>query len=198
MNELFSTVFKFVVSLILIPVIYAASITFGNHFDKFSGMQEYFFYWGIWFFVIAYLFIHQFKGVQDAGRNVVSSIFGFFTLGKNFFANIIPFYFLALMLGFHVAKNVFGVNNANHYFLFFGGFFIAMHVVCTAADIQSQEKGIVKPNYYFSISLVYLFSVFSVILMIDLVAGHFTFPKYLNGIGKISQDIYMLFLKGLS
>ncbi|HBG62251.1 MAG: hypothetical protein A2Y03_04715 [Omnitrophica WOR_2 bacterium GWF2_38_59] len=196
MNELFSAVFKFILTLVLIPVIYAATILFGKHYAQFSGVQEDFFYWGIWFFVVVYIFVYQFKGVQDAGRKIVSGIFGFVSFGKNFFANIFPFYFFIIMLGFHVARNVFNVKNYNHFFLFFGGFSIAMHVIETAGELQSQEKGLVKPNYYFSICLVYLFSVFFIILMMNLLTSIFTFPKYINGIIKISNDIFIMFWKG--
>ena len=195
MSDFFGTVFKFIAALLLIPVIYAASMIFGKNFGQFAGIQEDFFYWGIWFFVVVYIFIYQFKGLQDAGRKIVSSVFGFVSPGKNFFANIIPFYFLILMLGFYVARNVFNVKDCSHYFLFFGGFFIAMHVIATAVELQSQESGLVKPSYYFSMCLVYLFSVFSVILMMNLITGNFTFPKYINGIGKITQEIFWLFWK---
>ncbi|MBU4333658.1 MAG: hypothetical protein KKD07_04360 [Candidatus Omnitrophica bacterium] len=195
MNELFSTVFKFLAALLLIPVIYAASMLFGKHFGQFAGIQDDFFYWGIWFFVVVYIFVYQFKGVQEAGRNIVSSMFAFGSLGKRFFANAIPFYFFLIMISLHIVKNVFNVKNCTHYFLFFGGFAIAMHVIETAAELQSQENSLVKPNYYFSICLVYLFSVFSVILMMNLITGSFTFPKYIDGIGKISGEIFMMFWK---
>lgn len=197
MNEFLSTVFKFIATLLLIPVIYASSMIFSKHFGQFAGMHDDFFCWGIWFFIVVYLFVYQFKEVQGTGRKVISGVFGFFSLGKNFFANIIPFYFFIVMLGFYISRNIFDLTKVSHYFLFFGGFFIAMHVICTAAELQSQERGLVKPNYYFSICLVYLFSIFSVVLVMNLIVGSFTFPKYLNGVGKITQDIYLLFLKGL-
>jgi len=121
------TVFKFVLVLLLMPIVWATAVVFHQYVVVLPGTYEDFFFWGMFGFVLIFLFIYQFWGVYEFGQKMVSGMLQFTAPANHFVAKIIPFYVTIILLLFYVIKHFLNIDQYDHYFMFFIGFAFTMH-----------------------------------------------------------------------
>ncbi|MBN1869059.1 MAG: hypothetical protein JW847_00565 [Candidatus Omnitrophica bacterium] len=178
MDEGLLTLVKIVMAVLLLPVLWACGVVFHGHILSFPGEFDEFFLWGMFGFLMLFLFFYQFDGVYEFGQKIMTSIFQFmFPIGR-IFVRIIPFYLTVILLVYCAVVNLLGVKVSDHYFMFFAGFAFTMHVILTAQDLQQQEKAFIKPAYLFMMVIVTVFMIFVTVLLFDLVFMKFTFPEF--------------------
>jgi hypothetical protein len=190
MADFLFSVFKFILAILLLPVIVAATTGFERHLIFYPSNYESFLMWGIIAFLITFIFVYQFWGMHEFGLKVVAGIFRFIAPFNEFLARLVSFYLLITVLALYVIKNFFHISQYDHYLIFFVGFTLAMHILLVAQELQEQEKTPLKPTYLLSIGLVYIFNILLVVLLLDLVVGQLTFPKFFNALLAKSRNFY--------
>ena len=190
MAKIIITAVKLIFAVLIFPIVIASTLSFVDHSTDFPPEFQDFFLWGILTFLLIFLFFYQFWGVYEFGQKITSSVFKFIAPFDHYAVQIIPFYFILVMLLFYVETALFKTHNYDHYFLFFAGFTITMHILLAAQDLQEQEKTTIKPTYLFWMGVIYTVNISLVVLFLDLNAGDFTFPKYFQSIADQSWAIY--------
>lgn len=191
-------IFKFFVFLLLLPLVYSSSTAFLDHVKTYPSDFQDFLIYGVVAFFIVFFFIYQFWGLFESGQKMKLGMFKFLAPFDRIVCNILPFYFLTTMLLFYLFRHFFGTSNYDHYFMFFAGFAMTMHVILVAQDMQEQEPSPIKPTYLLSISVVIILNAVIFILMVDLVRGLWTFPAFFHKAFDRMADIYSEGLKYLS
>jgi len=191
MNDALYSIFKFVLAVLLLPVAWATASEFHYHVIGFSKTYGEFFYWGMFGFLLLYVFFYQFWGVYELGQKLIEDAFKFMSPANKFMANIVPFYLTALLLLFYITINFLEVNTFDHYFMFFAGFAFTMHVILTAQELQEPEKAFIKPTYLISMVVVSSLVICITVLLFDLVFVEFTFPGFVQKIMAKAQEIYL-------
>ena len=184
MNEGLVALVKIVLTVLLLPVLWACGFVFHEHITSFPGAYGEFFLWGMFGFLMSFLFFYQFWGVYESGQKIMTNLFQFtFPIGK-IIVRAVPFYLTVILLLYCAAVNLLGVKVSDHYFMFFAGFSFTMHVLLTAQDLQQQEKAFIKPAYLFVMGFVTVLMVFVTVLLFDLVFMEFTFPDFFRELSK--------------
>ena len=191
MGETLINLFKFILFVLLLPVVIAAAKTFVEYFGNFSPNLKEFLLWGAEAFLVTFLFVHSFRGVYDFGQKMIEGLFKFLAPLEIFIASLIPFYTVLLLIALTVTERFVDLTGYKHYFLFFLGFTFCMHVTLVAQQLQEQEKSVIKPNYFLMMSMVFILNVFVAILFLDALAGQFTFFEFLKSILAAAWQIYV-------
>jgi len=180
MNNTLLVVLKFILAVLLFPFTWAVSVNFHQYVIATPGIHDEFFFWGMFGFLICFLFFFQFWGIYELGQKITSGMFKFAAPANDFFAKVIPFYLTVILLLYFVTTKFFKVDDYNHYFMYFAGFAFTMHVLLTAMDLQQQEHVLVKSTYLFLIMIVIILMICLVILLFDLILGEFYFLQFVK------------------
>ena len=186
---------KQILAVLISPLLYVFTLTFHDHLIKYPGFFKTFFLSGMVAFLLSYLFVHQFWAVYEFGKKVILGFFHFLAPLHRFIANIFSFYFIAVSAGFLITSKFFKIQTYDPYFIFFIGFIACMHILLTAQELQDSEKTFVKPEYFFTISIVYIVNICLMVLLMDLVIGKFTFPTFFKVIIEETNQMYFFTLK---
>ena len=77
MNNALLMIVKIALTVLLLPVLWACGIVLHGHIMSFPSSYGEFFMWGIFGFLILFLFFYQFWGVYEFGQKVMTGIFKF-------------------------------------------------------------------------------------------------------------------------
>ena len=190
MGQILIGAFKFLIAVLLFPIVIASAISFSDHLSAYPATYAEFVMWGIGAFLLLYLFFHQFWGVYEFGQKILTNIFKFIAPLDRLIANMVPFYLILILLAFYVTKGFFKIKNYDPYFIFFAGFAFAMHIILAAQDMQNQEKSPIKPSYLLEICFVIVGTIFLSIFLLDLIVGKWTFPDFFASMIGLSLDYY--------
>ena len=190
MNKAIASFFKFFLAVLLMPVAWASASQFHKHIVGFPKPYAEFFYWGMFGFVVLYIFFYQFWGPFELGQKITGGIFQFTTPANRFIANIIPFYLTVILLLYYVVLDFLEIKTFNHYFMFFSGFAFTMHILLVAQDLQDAEKAFIKPTYLMSIMFIVTLMICVTVLLYDFVLQEFTFPEFIKLVVNEAWDIY--------
>ena len=190
MANIILTTVKLIFAVLIFPLVIASTKSFVDHAADFPPEFQDFFVWGILTFLLIFLFFYQFWGVYEFGQRIISGVFKFIAPFDRYAVQIIPFYFILVMLLFYVETAFFKTHNFDHYFLYFAGFTIAMHILLAARDLQEQEKTAIKPTYLFWMGVIYIVNLCLIVLFLDLNSGDFTFPEYFRSMSDQAWTIY--------
>lgn len=157
-GTLFS-LFKFILSIFLLPLIIGLTISFSHELINQHRYIIYNFVFAIVAYLILHIFIYEPVSFYNLGRKIIDGIFGFFAPLKTFLHNCLPFYSTLLFILYFILKPTLGYENIIGYAVFLISFTAVMHLVLTAAYLKEEPSGILKGNYFFSLSSVYLFEI---------------------------------------
>jgi len=160
MGDTLLVITKFILGVLLLPVVWATAVVFHQHVSGFPGTHGEFFFWGVFGFLMLYLFFHQFEGMYAFGQKISSGFFQFTSPANRFIAKIVPFYLTLILLGFYVTTKFLDINTYDHYFMYFAGFAFTMHIILTAQDLQSDQEMFLKPEYLFTGAIVFILLIF--------------------------------------
>jgi len=195
MNNSFLAFVKFTAAVLLLPIVWASAVVFHQFIvDLPSGYGE-FFFWGMFGFVLLFIFFFQFWGIYELGQNIVAGIFQFTAPANHFIAKVVPFYLTSILLLFYVTGNLLNVPSYDYYFMFFAGFSFTMHIFLTAQELQEQEKIFIKPTYLFIMMLALILLALITVLLFNLVIEEFTFPEFVRSVIGGTVDIYYYSVK---
>ena len=192
MGDFLLNFIRFLVAVLLSPLVYGCVVSFYKHLGTYPSVYEDFFRWGQVAFIFTFLFIYQFWGVYEAGQKAMTQIFKFLTPFERMISYLLPFYIVIIFAAFYVTTTFFATNRYDPYFMFFAGFALTMHVLLSAQDMQDQEKTSIKPAYLFNMSGVFILNVFLMVLLLDLILGKFTFPKFAEGMLLVTRYVYVM------
>jgi len=190
MNNALLTLIKLVLTVLFLPVTWACGVIFYRYVAAFPGSHGEFFLWGMFGFLLIFLFFYQFWVAYEFGQNIVSGLLQFAAPANRFMAKCVPFYLTVILLSYCAVANLLRVNSYDHYFMFFAGFAFVMHILLTAQDLQEQEKAFIKPAYLLMMTMAFILTVFVTVLLFNLVLGEFTLPDFFWSMIDHAGDTY--------
>ena len=192
MGDFIITMLKFFLAVLMLPIVIATFVGFEHHLVNYPTSHGEFFRWGIFSFLITFLFLYQFWGVYEFGQRSMQSLLSFLDPADKIAARIFPFYLTIIMLLFYVSKTFLGVSRVSPYYMFFVGFAFAMHILLTAQDMQQEETTPIKPTYFFWMSVIFVAIILLTVVLFDLVFDKWTFTRFLHEMRETAESIYRL------
>ncbi|MFH1359569.1 MAG: hypothetical protein ABIJ41_00835 [Candidatus Omnitrophota bacterium] len=190
MKEKFLIVLKFIIFVCLIPVVIAATRGFVEQMSSIPDVLRAFFLWGIFVYIFVHVFICEPKELYAYGQKIVSQIFRFFAPLVEVAPYFLPIYAILLLIIFYFVVLIFKAGEYGRYFMFMLSFFLTMHFTFTAKQLRAKEENALKPNYFFSISIIYIANIVLLSLFLDLIIDSFSFVELFTAITRQTEGIY--------
>ena len=182
---------KILFTVLFAPVVYATGVNFCQHLNVYPAPHGEFFKWGMYAFLLVFLFLHRFDKMYQGGQSVITGLFKFLTPLNHALARIIPVYTLLIFVVFFIWGKLHDLTPYVHYFQFFAGFFFMMHIILLARELQDEESSFIKPSYLFQMSLYFVLSLCVMVLLLDLVVWQSTFLQFGGDVFRDARDIYL-------
>ncbi|OGX36884.1 MAG: hypothetical protein A3D87_08410 [Omnitrophica WOR_2 bacterium RIFCSPHIGHO2_02_FULL_50_17] len=186
---------KIILAVVISPVVYSCALNFYDHLDVYPTSLIEFFRWGVFGFVLVFLFVYPFRYLYQFGQNVMTGIFKFLTPLDRAVARVVPFFTVVILASFYIAGKFFDITAYVHYFMFFAGFSMAMHILLLAQELQGEEASFIKSSYFLRMSVYFVLSVCMTVLLLDLAVWKWTFLKFFSAMFEDARDIYMLMVR---
>lgn len=194
MSDIIINIIKFIAFVLLLPFVYAAYINFNLHLTVYPSIYADFFQWGMAAYLLCYVFIFRFQEIHVAGQKIILSLFSSVSPLDRLFANLFPFYLTCILIVFYITKQFLNISTYEHYFIFFSGYALAMHILLTAQNSRDQDSVSFKPTYFLVIALTVIFNILLVVFGLDAIVGEFTILAFIKSIfhdaGKCFEVIY--------
>jgi hypothetical protein len=191
MKEFFISFFKLLLAVLLVPVVFASIVCFKDNLASYPQNYDEFFLWGASAFLLIFLFAYQFWGVFEFGQGIISGIFKFAAPADRVLVKLLSFYLIFVLVLFFFVRSVLDVSTQDHSFMFFSGFFFAMHMLLVAQQMQDEEKTPIKPSYLFWMSVVVIFNICLVTFSLDMIMDQSTFASVFRSVVNMAQGIYV-------
>jgi len=183
-------VFKFIFFLVLIPLIVALTTGFIHELAELTRGQYQYFIWGMLSYLILHIFIYEPEPIYQYGKTLVADLFQFLSPLVKLAPVVLPIYSIVFLVLFYFTSFFFKNINLAHYYLFLISFTFSMHMIFIARELRAQDQTAFKPDYFFSITLVYVINVVIIALMLNLIFPTFSFIEFFRDVSQISRSIY--------
>lgn len=194
-HRLFSLI-KLVLGILLLPYVYSVTVSF---IKEFSGINDHIvaiFHGGLISCLVVHLFIWEPQVVYEKGQKLVEFIFQFVSPLMKVASYIVPIYTVLLLIVFAIFNLVLKERFVN-VFVFLISFSFCFHLILTARVLRNKERDVLKANYLFGFSLVYIINLIIVGLFLNFIFTNFSFVEFINQTYFLAQKIYFTFLNQL-
>lgn len=213
--------FRFIVSLLLIPLCVAVTVSFYNGLISIRTISEsgLIFMLGALAYSILHLLLFKLTFLNVLGHEMMHAIATFFSGGKvlsfkistkegsvrsttpNLFVILAPYlipgYTVFIALLYFVLSFFMDVTRFSAYFIFFIGFTLMFHLTSTAESIRGKQPDLMKTGYLFSISFIYIVNLLIVFLIITLLFKEASFFDFISSSYERSKEFYYSFWRQL-
>ncbi len=184
------SILKFVFFILLLPLAVASTTAFIQEVNHLPQETIAFLLNGIVVYLFVHLFVYEPRPVYQYGQNLVTAIFQFFAPLVKIASFLLPIYTILLLIGAYFANLIFKRNDIEHYLLFLISASFVMHMVFTAQVLRGKDSNIIKPNYLFSVSLIYVINIFIIAMMFDLILKEFSFAEFFSTATAMTAKVY--------
>ena len=183
-------ILKFIFFILLLPLFVASTVGFIKELENLPAGLSLFFQRGILIYLLIHLFIYEPQPLYQYGQNLVIAIFRFFAPLVKVAPFFLPIYSIVILILFYFFDLIFKSPSWENYFMFAFSFTLTMHMVFTAKALRAKDSNVVKPNYFFAMSIIYIVSVFLISLLFGLVSKDFSFPGFFDTTVAMTADVY--------
>ena len=181
---------KFLFFLVLIPLIVGMTVAFIRQIAGLTEDQYLYFVWGMVGYLIVHFFVYEPEPVYRYGKSLVADVFRFLAPLVEIAPLLLPIYSIVFLILFYFTSFFFKEIDLSQYYLFLISFTFTMHMIFTARDLRAQDQTAFKPDYFFSIALVYVINVIIIALMLNLIFPTFSFVEFFRKTSQISSSMY--------
>ena len=197
MREAILSALKFVLFILMIPVLVGVSLSVYEQIQTLPGALVGLLTCGVGTYAMIHLFIFQPRALFDFGQKLVGDIFQFFAPLAQVAQSILPFYTILLMISLYVTSSLLKITSAENYFIFFIGFTFAMHMILTAQVLDEGEEDTLRAHYFLCMGCIYIINVFLVTTVFSLLFPQFSFHEFFKGVVTTTNHIYTTVYKQL-
>jgi hypothetical protein len=190
------SIVKFILSILLLPVVVGTARSF---FDQLFSLGSFYdvIICGMLTYLIVSLFVVPLKGIYQLMQKAFSDLFKGVPFLASHLPLVLPLLPTLLLIVLYVMASLFKVTVAEKPFLFFVGFTLAMHVILTARELQEGDPDTLKPQYFLSMTLVFVMNLVIIAALLDLNFARFSFVEFYNSSVNFVKDLYLLLYKRL-
>ncbi|MDP3041523.1 MAG: hypothetical protein Q8N62_02140 [Candidatus Omnitrophota bacterium] len=190
-------IIKFILAVILLPLVYSSVVAFINEFIQIDKGLQQIFYNGIISFLVIYLFIWEPAVIYNKGHKLLEICFSFFKPMVSVAPFLLPIYTILFFLIYSLLALGIKSGWLIEYTLFSIGFSSILHLVFSAKTIRSKKGDILKANYIFGFSFIFILNIALLALGFSLVFKEFSFVNFCNISITIFRHIFLVVFKQL-
>lgn len=215
-GSFFSRIIKFIITIFLIPLVVASTLSFYDYIRdvQISGDESFFFLLGCLAYLIFHTIIYKPTFLYVFTHEVLHAIPTWLTGGrvKRFrilpkggsvettksnilillFPYIIPILTLIFVLAYYVA-GIFWKEISDHFnfFIFAIGASLTFHIVNTSEALKIEQPDIEQVGYLLSMQIIYIFNLLLISCIFSLISPEFLFLDFLKNLFEKVKEIYI-------
>jgi len=193
----FFSITKFTLGICLLAVVYAVSVSLVNEVAVINDKLQVYFWSGALSFMFIYLFAWEPAIIYVKGQKVVEIVFSFFKPLVKVAPFLLPIYTILLFALYGILCFFYKPADIISWFVFFFGFSISLHLVFSAKSMRSRQGDLLKANYIFGFSLIYIIDLALLAFGLNLVFKEFSCVRFFNSSFQISGSIFYAVFKQL-
>ncbi len=191
MREKLLNVLKFFFFILLIPIVVATVISFGQQLYALEENPRNMLLGGLYLYVVMHLFFFEPMDLYNFGQGLIYSLLKFSQPVAIVGKYVLPFYAFLFCLAYYFAVVLAGIGGIwPSFILLFIGFTMAMHVILTAHTLHEEDTSSFKPHYFSTMALTYLASTTLLACFLSLIFKEFSLSEFLGTVFNISELIY--------
>ncbi|MDI6758524.1 MAG: hypothetical protein QMD94_02480 [Candidatus Omnitrophota bacterium] len=180
-------VIKLFFGLSLLPVIYAALVSFLNEISLIDKNYQNYFWLGIAVFLAVHLFVWEPVVIYNKGHRVLEIIFNFFQPLVKFAPYVLPIYTILIFIIYGPLSFFIHTSGLTELLLFFAGFTTILHLTFSAKTIRSKKGDFLKANYIFGFSFIFIINLFILAVCFNLTLEKFSLVNFVNNLFKLAK-----------
>ena len=187
-------ILKFVLAVLLLPLIIATVAALQGELAKLDPLLEQAIHVGALAYVLMKFFVYDFDPIYKFGQGLVAGCFQFLKPVMDFAPYVFPVYTIIGIILYTVANATGNMGEHGSWgpvFFTVIAFTFAMHIVLTAQDLYVKDSMAGKPDYFFAIEIIFIVDVFFMAMLMSLAGKGFSFVNFFKALSGASCDIYM-------
>ena len=190
MRDFILSILKICFFVVIIPIVLATTMALRQELLMVSSVSQEYFYLGIIVYIFVYLFVYDFKEFHLTAQNIATEMFKLIPAVDRLAPYFFPVYCLFTLVAYAFFGRLLKIGPGLEYYFGVLGFTLALHVVMTAREFYDDDKRVWKPNYFFSLSLSYIATVFVVVLVVDWIIADFSFAHFFHLLYQSTNNTY--------
>ncbi|MFA5095855.1 MAG: hypothetical protein WC478_00755 [Candidatus Omnitrophota bacterium] len=183
-------IIKLLLGLCLLPLVYSSSAAFLRQLSYIAVSLQNYFWAGVVTLLLIFLFIWEPAVVYERGHRLIEGIFSFFQPLVRFAPYLLPVYTIVLFILYLILAVFIQEAWLIEWTMLLFGLSIALHLVFAARSIRSKKGGLLKGNYIFGFSFMYIISVGLMALFLNVIFREFSFIGFVNASYSIAGSIF--------
>jgi hypothetical protein len=188
---------KLILGISLLPFVYSASIAFLNELGLIEKSLQNAFWSGIITILIIYLFIWEPMIIYIKGQKLLEVIFNFFKPLVRIAPYLLPVYTIIVFILYELLSRVVKSRWLIEYSIFVFGFSIALHLIFSAKSVRARKSDLLKANYIFGFSLIYIINLTLLAFCLNLIFKEFSLVNFFNSSFSAAKNIFYTVFKQL-
>lgn len=191
MKDKILSVFKFILAVLLFPVVIGITQAFLKNFYLIKGGCASAFGWGVASYLILHILLFEPVEVFDKGKKISEKAFGFFSPLFHVTGFCIPIFTILSFIFYILASHFWKETDFFLFFTFLAAFTFTMHIALTARSLRKKNPGVLKENYIFSILFIYIINIVVLAGAYAFLKQEFSFSAFFNNAVDIIKAIYV-------
>jgi hypothetical protein len=185
---------KLIAGVCLLPFVYSVSVAFLAESGSIDIVARRYFWSGVISMLILYLFIWEPAAVYTKGQKLVELIFNFLKPLVRVAPYVLPVYTIVIFFAYLIIGHLFDLTD---YFIFLFGLSMALHLIFTAKSMRGKKEDLLKGNYIFGFSLIYIINLAVLSFCFSTIFEKFSFVNFCNNSFQIAKSIFGAVIKQL-
>ncbi|MDD5567665.1 MAG: hypothetical protein PHY88_00410 [Candidatus Omnitrophica bacterium] len=188
-NKIFDII-KLVLGICLLPFVYSSTISFLSQVSNIGISLQNYFWSGTVTLLIVYLFAWEPAVIYEKGHKLLEIIFSFFQPLVKVAPYLLPIYTIIIFILYLFFSIFFQGQWFTEYAMFLFGFSTALHLVFAAKSIRSKKGDILKSNYIFGFSFMYIINLGLISLFFSFLFREYSLVCYCNETYSTASSIF--------
>jgi len=195
-NKAFDII-KLILGVCLLPFMYSSTVSFLKHFGYINTAAQTYFWAGVVTFILFYFFIFEPGWIYNSGHKLLEFIFSFFQPLVKVAPYLLPVYVIVIFLVYLVLAVFIKDIRFINYIMFFFGAGIALHLVFSSKAIRSKKGDMLKSNYIFGFSFIYIINLGLFAFFLNVIFKDFSFVNFCNNSYALASGIFKVIFSQL-
>ena len=191
------SVIKFILGVCLLPFVYAITTSLISELSLVAKIQQGYFWAGAATLLLLHLFIWEPQVIYDKGHRLLEVVFSFFQPLVKVAPYLLPIYTIFLLIIYGVLsisiKSAWLVDAC----IFFLGFTTSLHLIFCARTLRVQKGDLLKANYIFGFSFIYIVNLGLLGLCLGAITQEFSAVNFFTNSLQAGSDIFYAVFKQL-
>jgi len=195
-NKAFDII-KLILGLCLLPFVYSSTVSFLKQFGYINTTAQDYFFAGVTTFILVHFFIFEPGWIYNSGHKLLEFLFSFVQPLVKVAPYLLPVYLITGFLLYLILVVFIKSSWLLNYTMFLFGLSLALHLVFSSKAIRMKKGDILKSNYIFGFSFIYITNLGILSFILNVIFYKFSFVSFCNDSYSLASGIFKVIFSQL-